>query len=316
MTSVAVTGASGFIGRSLIGELAAKGQKVRALVRQAPDGAVPSGLVSWIVGSIADAASWAELLEPGCTVINLAHSHSIGISDAIASTELMTEACARAKIKRFVHCSTVSVYGRASETEITEELACNPLNDYGRVKLAIEQNLKVGSRGCFSLAIVRPTVVFGIGGEALVKLVEDLLAGSSTVNYLRSSLFGKRKTNLVPVQTVAAALVFLADADREIIDETFIVSNDEDPLNNYFDVERILMAGLNVAGYAIPRIPIPRQVLETMMRFRGRVNVNTLTTYRGDKLRDWGFVDSIGLEDALIRFAEEYRRARVRSVEQ
>ena len=300
----------------MIEELAAKGQKVRALVRQAPDGAVLSGLVSWIVGSIADAASWAELLEPGCTVINLAHSHSIGISDAIASTA--DDRGLRPRKDKEV-CSLqygIRLWEGEREPKSRKKLACNPLNDYGRVKLAIEQNLKVGSRGCFSLAIVRPTVVFGIGGEALVKLVEDLLAGSSTVSYLRSSLFGKRKTNLVPVQTVAAALVFLADADREIVDETFIVSNDEDPLNNYFDVERILMAGLNVAGYAIPRIPIPRQVLETMMRFRGRVNVNTLTTYRGDKLRDWGFVDSIGLEDALIRFAEEYRRARVRSVEQ
>ncbi len=190
-----------------------------------------------------------ELLEHGCTVINLAHSHSIGILDAIASTEVMIEACARAKIKGLFIRSTVSVYGRTSQIEIRrKKWRATRLNDYGRVKLAIEQNLKVGSRGRFSLAILRSKVVFGTGGEALVKLVEDLLAGSRTeLLFAVVVLFGKRKTNLVPVRSELLRWSFWCCGPRGIIDETFIVSNDEDPLNNYFDVEKDPHSRRNVA---------------------------------------------------------------------
>ena len=77
----------------------------------------------------------------------------------------MIESCAAARIGRLVHCSTVSVYGRTSETVLTETSARSPLDEYGRIKLAVEDELADGIRERFGLVIVRPSAVFGAGGR-------------------------------------------------------------------------------------------------------------------------------------------------------
>lgn len=308
MSHVAVTGATGFIGRHLLRDLAMSGQRVRALTRRLPQDAPGSDNVEWIVGDIVEPATWHRLLEPGCTVINLAYSRGSVASVAVETMRRMIEACGTGRIARFVHCSTVSVYGRASETKLTETSACNPVSEYGRIKLAVEHELIHRATGRFEFVIVRPSAVFGVGGEALVKLIGDLEDAPRLINYLRSSLFGRRRTHLVSVETVVAALRFLGQPGLAVDAETFIVSDDEDPINNFRDVERILMEELGVPSYGVVPPPLPRQLLETLMRLRGRANINTLTEYRCDKLLRRGFVKPVTLERALRRFASVYRR--------
>lgn len=305
MTLFVITGANGFIGRHLVASLVADGKRVRALTRTKSHAESNLNGVEWIVGDIVDSATWDALLEKNCIVINLAYSNTLTASTALQAMAKMIEACAHVKIAHFIHCSTVSVYGRVGEATLTEKSACNPLNDYGELKLRLEDVLTDGAKGRFPVTIIRPAVVFGEGGETLVKLLVELTRGLRFVSYLRSSLFGSRKTHLVPVETVVAAIRFIGDMPPPATNEIFIVS-DDDTLNNFGSVEQICMNELKLPPYGIARIPLPRFLLEILLRIIGRATVNTQTEYSANKLASLGFVKPVTLKSALRRYVKSY----------
>jgi nucleoside-diphosphate-sugar epimerase len=312
MKLLVLTGANGFIGRHLLNRVVASGQRVRALTRTPRVTGSSDSRIEWVVGDISAPGTWNRLVEPGCTVVNLAYTQEAATAAAVSATREMVVACATAGTSRLVHCSTISVYGRTAGTTHTETSPCNPIDKYGRIKLAVEQALFDLVRNRFELAVLRPAAVFGQGGRALLSLCDDLVGGARVVNYCRSSLFGRRNMHLVPVDTVVAAIRFLCEIRKPFANEVFIVSDDDDPLNNFRDVERILMEELGIASYATPRVPLPRFVLESLMRLKGRSEINTRTAYRCDKLLRWGFAKPIAFEAALRSFAGAYRQARER----
>ncbi len=307
MTTVAVTGATGFIGRHLIAALLRDGVTVRALTRRAGPALASVAGLHWVEGNIVSPIVWSELLVPGCILINLAYSGESVASAALAETQLMVEACAAVQVKRLVHCSTVSVYGRSANTLLDESSPCQPLNDYGRAKLAIERTLLSSVAGRFEVVLVRPSTVFGCDGEALVKLAEDLARQPQWLNYLRSSLFGVRHMHLVSVETVVAALWHCSRSPLIENGAVVVVSEDDDPLNNFQNVEQLLIEGLGLPPYKLPRLPVPRQLLELLLRMRGRASVDTRTRYLGERLRQSGFAKPVDLATALQQFARAYR---------
>ncbi|MGZ9035427.1 MAG: SDR family oxidoreductase, partial [Rhodospirillales bacterium] len=66
---VAVTGATGFVGRHLVAQLLADGWQVRALVRR-PDQELESAGVQTISGSLEDAPSLSELVSGADALIH------------------------------------------------------------------------------------------------------------------------------------------------------------------------------------------------------------------------------------------------------
>jgi nucleoside-diphosphate-sugar epimerase len=308
VTTVAITGASGFIGRHLVATLLREGVTVRALTRRPDQTYDKLAGLHWVEGTVSCPGAWRELLVPGCILINLAYSGETAASTALTEAQLMVDSCAKAQVKRLVHCSTVSVYGKSTTTLLDESSSCQPSNDYGRVKLAIERTILSSVNGRFETVVVRPTTVFGCGGEALVKLAGNLVHQPQWLNYLRSSLFGVRHTHLVPVETVVAALWLCSKSTLIESGSVVVVSDDDDPLNNFQDVERLLMKALGLTPYRLPRLPVSRQFLQLLLSLRGRANVNTRTRYLGDRLRQSGFVKPIDLATALRQFARAYRK--------
>jgi len=67
---VFVTGGTGYLGRSLILELVARGHRVRALTRESSIARVPAGAEA-IVGNALDGRSVTAALKPGDTVVHL-----------------------------------------------------------------------------------------------------------------------------------------------------------------------------------------------------------------------------------------------------
>lgn len=303
----AVTGATGFIGRHLVRHLLDAGHEVRALTRREPPSDMMSPRLKWIVGDMHDPAAWTELLAPGCTVFNLAYSVANVSNDAVRATMHIADSLASGRVSRFVHCSTVSVYGRISEDIVTETTECHPRNDYGETKLAIEKSLIDNIAGRFECAILRPSTVFGEGGVALTKEAADLLDGSPFFSHLRAALFGKRRAHLVPVETVAAALLYLAQTRLDEPVEVFIISDDDEPANNFIGVERILRDELSVRGWPIPLPLLPRGILEALLYFKGRANVNSRVVYSPEKLLSRGFVRPVAFEPAIRQYIRDHR---------
>lgn len=310
MKIVAITGASGFIGQSLVRNLSASSDiETRILIhRNKPEcvtdiqGSVP------VEGDLLKPDSLIRLFEPGCTVINLAYLNRQPVRENLAAMENLAEKCQEARIRRLIHCSTAVVVGGVRDDFVTEETPCEPVNEYETTKLHIEDLLKAKARGHFELAILRPTAVFGPGGKNLLKLAGDLTAGRASLNYLKSCLYGSRRMNLVYVDTVVSVLLFLAFTAQEMNGDTFIISDDESPMNNYHDIETYLIREFGCGDYPVPRIPLPPFLLSRMLRLAGRSNSNPNRGYRSEKIRSLGFRKTTSFETGLSSFAEWYRQ--------
>jgi len=258
-------------------------------------------------GDLGNPASLNGFLVPGCIVINLVYLWNAGVELNVACTHNLLAACKEEKVARLIHCSTAAVAGRAPKDLIDEQTQCLPITEYGITKLKIERDISEFAKDHFESVILRPTSVFGINGEPLKKLAADIVSGSRWKSYLKSCLFGRRRMNLVPVANVVAAIIFLARYSGRFESELFIVSDDDDPKNNFIDVERILMKVLGIQDYRFPQLPVPLRVLKLLLTSLGRNNVNPRCNFDPTKLRKLGFKSPVSLREGLTEYAAWYR---------
>lgn len=307
--TVAIVGASGYIGRHLVGELRRLGgYRIKLLSRSLVKNMMGAETdVEVFKGDLREPESLYGFLEQSCTVINLAYLWEAGEAANLEITANLLEACKAAQVRRLIHCSTAAVVGRAKGDLITEDTLCQPVTEYGMTKLKVEQAIVRVARGCFDVAILRPTSVFGPGGNPLKKLADDLVSGSRLSNYLKSCLFSKRRMNLVSVANVVGAIIFLMCREESLGGEIFIVSDDDSPTNNFADVEKFLMREFRLGTYTIPRMPLPLGLLGSLLGLMGRNNVNPRCNYAPEKLMNFGFERAMTFEVALAEYAAWYR---------
>jgi nucleoside-diphosphate-sugar epimerase len=142
--SIVVTGASGFIGNTLVRFLAEQGRTVAAISRKPC--AVPSNVQQTIVSHYADVPVATDSV-----VIHLAELSSIGEIEKLGAP-CINEACERArhllekKFERFVYVSSGSVYGTGHQTPRTTSAEVKTDTVYNASKLAVE-NLVRASGG-------------------------------------------------------------------------------------------------------------------------------------------------------------------------
>jgi nucleoside-diphosphate-sugar epimerase len=311
-TDVAVCGGSGFIGRHLLRTLASDAEaSVRVLVhRNDPGVQRDAGKFIDIPGDLLDAGSLNALVTPGCTVVNLAYLSTRSREENLAAAASLSRACRAREARRLVHLSTAVVAGAATGDVITESTLPDPRTGYERTKLEIEEFLGAEARGAFELVVLRPTGVFGPGGTNLVKLAGNLLGASAIANYARSCFHGRRRMNLVCVENVVAAVRFAFDAPAATGPETFIVSDDDDALNDYRGVESTLRQAFGLSEYPVPPMPLPGSLFGLALRARGRSNNNPNRVYSSAKLAAAGCPKQTSLESGLVSFADWYRRSR------
>lgn len=102
MHTVFVAGGTGYIGRTLIARLVARGHQVRALARRGSERRVPPG-AEVVVGNALDSGTFAGLVAPATTFVHLvgtpnpgplkaAHFRSVDLASAKAAADAATEA--------------------------------------------------------------------------------------------------------------------------------------------------------------------------------------------------------------------------------
>ena len=308
MCEISITGASGFLGKYLLDCLAESGDySIRVLVRHGKKQKYPTWKNFVItVGDLLKYESLASFIVPGCTVINLAYLEGCSRDDHLKAMDNLIRVSAEVGIKRFIHCSTAVVAGDVADSVINENTACNPVSEYEKIKLELEQTLLKRASGLFETTILRPTAVFGVGGKNLLKLAGDLRTGNKILNYLKTCLFDRRRMNLVAVDNVTAAIKFLVDHDQSLDGEIFFVSDDEVPENNYRDVDSLLKMKWGIKGHVLPVIPLPRVFLSFLLQITGRPNTNPLRIYSSDKLMSRGFKKPVSFTTALTAFTKSY----------
>jgi nucleoside-diphosphate-sugar epimerase len=173
MTTLAVTGAGGFIGSHLCEAAKAAGLQVRALPRSAlhdPDLARDLG------GATAVIHLAARVHGPGRQETGEGGYQG----DNVDLTERLAEACVAAGVQRFVFMSSAGVLGRSSTLQgLSDASTPAPYDAYTRSKLAAEQLLRERFAHRLQVAVIRPPVVYGPGAKGsfatLARLAETPL---------------------------------------------------------------------------------------------------------------------------------------------
>lgn len=170
---ILVTGATGFIGRRLVAQLATRGRPVRAATRRA-DAALAAGVEEVRVGELDAATDWSAALRDVDAVVHLAGlAHVVDASDAQSlaryreinalGTAQLARAAAAAGVRRFVFMSSARAHGSRTEGAPFVESAPLAAGDpYGRSKAEAEGALQDIAAGTgLEVVRLRPPLVVG-----------------------------------------------------------------------------------------------------------------------------------------------------------
>jgi len=170
---VLVTGASGFIGRAVVGALRGRGVAVTAVDREPPDASWDGG-VHVVTGDLAEQETCVAAFETRPTsVVHLAALTSVlrsvdapmqTFAQNVTITQVLLELSRGSGVEAFVLASTNAVVGNVGTSVINVDLPLRPLTPYGATKAACEMLLSAysGSYG-MATAALRFTNVYGPG---------------------------------------------------------------------------------------------------------------------------------------------------------
>jgi nucleoside-diphosphate-sugar epimerase len=195
---IAVTGASGFIGRSLCARLSGAGHEVRALVRSpSTELAALTGCEQVPTGDLEGFAAWPRALEGAQAIVHLAaYAHGRGadaslervnVDAALAGARAASEHAAH-----FLFVSSVKVHGERTGAPLSEASPLAPQDRYAESKARAEEGLR-GIAG-LRLTVLRPPLVYGPGVKANFRALMGVVARGvplplASVNNRRSLLY-------------------------------------------------------------------------------------------------------------------------------
>ncbi len=307
--NIFVLGGTGFIGNHLLRILSVKGVTVKVLSRDSKKVNPSNGNIRFVVGDLKQVDSLIEFFEPGSIVINLAYLSSKSKQENLEAIHNLALACGQVGVARLVHCSTAVVVGRSRDNVITEDTICQPLTEYEKTKLEIENILIDSLKGKTEVVIIRPTAVFGKNGKNLVKLANDFISQPAFITSLKTTLFYKRRLNLVCVENVVSAILFLMQINDRMDEERFIISDDDEKENNYYDIINLLANHFGHKPVKAFYLPYRYHILRMLLIASKRSNVNTHRNYSSNKLFSLGFKKSIQFSEGVRRFATWYQQS-------
>lgn len=205
---VAVTGASGFIGRHLLSTFAERGVETVPLVRR------PCGLPRERVVDLSRTDTLAAALD-GCGALvhgaGFAHVHSARSADDEKVHDRVNrqyavsaaEAALRAGVKRFVLLSSVKAVGEPGKNCVDEGFAALPATPYGRAKRAAEEALRTLLAPPAELVVLRLSMVYGPGSRGNLERMLRLVA--------------RRRFPPLPDTANRRSMVHVADACEAIV---------------------------------------------------------------------------------------------------
>jgi nucleoside-diphosphate-sugar epimerase len=138
----------------------------------------------------------------------------------------------KAGVRRFVYMSSCSVYGVATEGDVTEESPVNPQTAYAECKTLVERDLKPMADDDFSPTFMRNATAFGASPRMRFDIVLNNLAGLAwTTKEIAMTSDGTPWRPLVHALDICKAIACTLEAPRDIIHNQ--IFNVGDTANNY-----------------------------------------------------------------------------------
>ncbi|MFM0380156.1 SDR family oxidoreductase [Paraburkholderia strydomiana] len=207
MSHMLLSGANGFVGRSLARVLLDAGHTVTGLVRQ--QGACADGAREWVHRD-ADfeglAGAWPQQLRPDCVVHLAARVHIMDDKSSdpdaafqatnVDGTLRVAAAAQQRGVRRFVFVSSIKAAAESDHGQpLRESDSPRPEDAYGRSKLSAEHALRrFGQQTGMEIVVVRPPLVYGPQVRAnFLRLLDAVWRGTplpiGAVNARRSMVY-------------------------------------------------------------------------------------------------------------------------------
>jgi nucleoside-diphosphate-sugar epimerase len=306
---VFITGASGFIGRALRERYEADGHEVRGM-DLAPD---PEHDV--VAGDVAQQGPWQEhaagcdLLIHTAAIVSLRRERPDEVWQAnVMGTEHALRAAERGGVARFVHFSSVSVFGFDFPDGADERHPVQPTYlPYPDTKIASEQVvLQAQLDGRVEATVVRPGDVYGPRSRAWALLPAQMIRERR----LALPDGGRGIFSPVYIDNLVDGVV-LAAASRDAVGQVFTLSDGVGIANREFFAPYAELVGRRLVTVPTPVAMAAAAVVErTARRSAGDNDVNPVAlrymlrrgTYSNAKARRvLGWEPAVGVEEGLVR---------------
>lgn len=182
--SVLVTGAGGFIGSHLVEDQLERGRRVVAtdIDLSRLSHLASSDRLQMAEVDLQDSGRMGSLLTGVDCVFHLAAAHLDVLKGTeyfydvnVDATARLAEMAHEQGAQRFIHCSSVSVYGPLSEWPVDENSPCEPDIAYEQSKLEGEHAIrKVAAHTGLATVIIRPAWVYGPRCPRTEKLIRSI----------------------------------------------------------------------------------------------------------------------------------------------
>lgn len=179
---VLITGGTGFIGSRLALRYLEKGDSVRVLGQTNTDAEVSNKNqiekkgAEVLLATVTERDKVAEAMQGVDVVYHLAAAqHETNVPDEhfyevnVAGTRNVLDAAVDAKVKRFLHGSTIGVYGSAIDGTLDDNSPVNPDNIYGVTKLEGEK-LALSYSDRLPVSAIRISEAYGPGDRRMLRL--------------------------------------------------------------------------------------------------------------------------------------------------
>lgn len=184
MTLVLVTGATGKIGSHVSEALLNRNDEVRAVVRKGSKGAIPSGAEKFEC-DIASSPPPDSAFDGVSKAVHLSglvgdFSPSELVRQNALATRNLLSSCPLS-LQKFIHASSISVYGEYKGAVVDEKFHPRPDSHYGKSKLLAEEFCSEYA-GKFPIVMLRFGMVYGPGFEdRYEKVLEYLQRGKMKI---------------------------------------------------------------------------------------------------------------------------------------
>jgi nucleoside-diphosphate-sugar epimerase len=313
MKTVFVTGGTGFLGGVLIHTLSKQGIHIKALVRnpQKADKIAHLAGVELVNGDLTTDTAWMDSALTGVDVVfhvaaalggDMAEQRAINVE----ATQALALASAKAGVGRFVHVSSIAVYGYPYTETITEDAPLMPKPSnyiYAVTKAEGETALiEVASANNLPYTIIRPGMIYGAHSHTWTKTMFSLAKRKPTP-FIGN---GSGLSAPIYVDDVVDMLITCATHPNSV-GQAFNATPDPAPTWRMF-----LGAYSQLAGHHhwLPIPPLMAKFLIAVIRIfrKDMIGIKFLryitekTTYSAQKSRDLlGWSPKISLEEGVKR---------------
>jgi dihydroflavonol-4-reductase len=277
---VFVTGATGFVTGTVAMQLLARGDDVRALVRDASRGrTLERAGATTVAGDLSDAGSLRRGMEGVDAVVHGAAIYEVGIPPLrrpamyeanVLGTQRVLEAAVAAGVPRVAYVSTCGIFGNTRGRVVDETYTrSGPFTSYyeeTKVR-AHELALQFAQRG-LGVSIAQPGGVYGQGDTSgLGGLMRGFVQGRLPV-----IPFTDAGLNFVHVEDVARGIVLVLDRGQS--GRSYVLGGENARVADAF------AALARVTGRGVPRLRLPYALLQVGALVRPALR-EVLTSTRG-----------------------------------